>query len=72
MIITDMGRGKEADAGLSFLKKLNSLHCQIPVIFYTSFEATKRYGEEAHRLGAYAVINGIGDIISVISDVLGL
>lgn len=72
MIITDMGRENENDAGLSLLKKLNSAHCQIPVIVYTSHRAIEKYGEEAYRLGAYAVVDGIGDIIFLISNVLGL
>lgn len=72
LIITDMGRGDESDAGLSFLKELRLLHCQTPVIVYSSRRAIDRYGKEALRLGAYKVINGIGDIISVISDVLEL
>lgn len=72
MIITDMGRGDESDAGLSLLKELKFLHCQIPVIVYASRRAIARYGEESVRLGAYAVTNEIGNIISVISDVLDL
>lgn len=72
LIITDMGRGDESDAGLSLLKELRLLHCQIPIIVYASRSAIDRYGDESLRLGAYKVTNGIGNIISVISDVLGL
>lgn len=70
LIITDMGRGNESDAGLSLLKELKLLHCKIPIIVYTSRSAIDRYGDEALRLGAYKVTNGIGNIISVIFDIL--
>ncbi len=72
LIITDMGRGEESDAGLSLLKELRLLHCQIPVIVYASRRAIARYGDESLRLGAYKVTNGIGNIISIISDILEL
>lgn len=72
LIITDMGRGDESDAGLSLLKELKSLHCKIPIIVYASHRAIEKYGEESLRLGAYKVTNGIGNIISVISDILEL
>jgi hypothetical protein len=48
------------------------LHCQIPIIVYASRKAIARYGEESLQLGAYKVTSGIGNIISVISDILGL
>lgn len=72
LIITDMGRGEESDAGLSLLKELRLLHCQIPVVVYASRRAIARYGDESLRLGAYKVTSGIGNIISIISDILEL
>lgn len=70
VIITDMGRGDERDAGVSLLRELKSLHCQTPVIVYASRRAIERYGEEALRLGAYTVTNEIGKVIFEISDIL--
>lgn len=72
LIITDMGRGDESDAGLSLLKELRLLQCQIPIIVYASRRAIDKYGDESLRLGAYKVTNEIGNIISVISDILEL
>ena len=72
LIITDMERGDESDAGLTLLKELRLLHCQIPIIVYASCRSIDRYGDESLRLGAYKVTNGIGNIISVISDILEL
>lgn len=70
LIITDMGRGNESNAGLSLIKTLKKHHCQIPIIVYASRMAIDRYGKESMENGAYAVTNGIGNIISLISDVL--
>lgn len=72
LIITDMGRGNEEDAGLSLLKELKLLHCQIPIVVYASHKAIHKYGESALQLGAYKVTNGIGNIISLITDILEL
>lgn len=72
LIITDMGRGDESDAGLTLIKELNFLHCQVPVIVYCSWAAIQRYGDEAIELGAYKVVNGIANITSLITDICGL
>lgn len=72
LVITDMGRGDEQDAGLVLLRSLRLLRCQIPIIVYSSYKAIKRYGDEALRSGAFKVIHGTGDIISTISDILEL
>lgn len=72
LIITDMRRGDESDAGLSLLKELRLLHCQTPIIVYTRRRAIDKYGDESLRLGAYKVTNEIGNIISAISNILKL
>lgn len=72
IIITDMGRGNESDAGLKLLRYLASLGCKAPIIVYASQRAINTYGKDAYKLGAYAVTNGIGNIISLISDILVL
>jgi len=72
IIITDMGRGKESDAGIVFIRELKYLHCEIPIIVCTRREAIQRYGKEALSLGAYMITDKIGDTISAISDILNL
>lgn len=72
IIITDMGRGDESNAGIKLIKKLNFLHCQIPIIVYCSRSAMRRFGKEAIELGAYSVTNGIANIASLITDICGL
>lgn len=72
VIITDMGRGTEQDAGITLIKKLNSLGCRIPIIVFASNSAIRRYGEYALDLGAYRVTCGTVNIISILSELLGL
>ncbi len=72
LVITDMGRGNESDAGISLIEELRHLHCQVPIVVFASDRAIQRYGSEALRLGAFEVTNGIGNIISIISNILQL
>ena len=72
IIITDMGRGHESDAGIDLIKKLKSLNCKEPIIVYCSRRAMERYGDEAIRLGAYRVMNGVANIIALITDIYGI
>ena len=67
-----MGRGDESNAGITLIKELNFLHCQVPVIVYCSMAAIRRYSDEAIRLGAYRVVNGTANITSLITDICGL
>lgn len=72
LIITDMGRGDESDAGIKLIQELNNLHCQVPIIVYCSISAMKKYGHEAIEIGAYRVVNGIANITTLITDILGI
>lgn len=72
MVITDMGRGKESNAGIKLIKELRDMHCNIPIIVYASERAIQIFGEEALRLGAYQVTHGISNIISIITTILEL
>lgn len=72
LIITDMGRGDESKAGITLIKELKFLHCQVPVIVYCSMASILKYSDEAIRLGAYRVVNGIANITSLITDICGL
>lgn len=72
VIITDMGRGMESDAGIKLIKKLKSMNCRIPIIVYASYNAICQYGDYAKDLGAYRVINGTVNIISTLFELLDL
>ncbi len=67
-----MGRGDESNAGITLIKELNFLHCQVPIVVYCSMASMQRYADEAIRLGAYRVVNGVANITSLISDTCGL
>lgn len=72
IIITDMGRGDESNAGITLIRELNFLHCQVPIIVYCSRAAIQKYADEAIELGAYRVVNGIANITSLITDICGV
>lgn len=72
IIITDMGRHYEQDAGITLIKELNKLNCKTPIIVYASFNAIKKYGKKALEHGASRVLCNPFDVISEISDRLGL
>lgn len=67
-----MGRDDESDAGITLIRELNLLHCQVPIVVYCSRTAMKRYADKAIRLGAHRVVNGIANITSLITDICGL
>ena len=72
LIITDMGRGDESDAGLTLIKNLKFLHCQVPIVVFCSWSAKQRYGQEAIKLGARNVTNRTADIIALLTESFGL
>lgn len=69
IIITDMGRGKEPDAGLKLIEKLKKLDCDTPIIVFASKNAIDIYGDDAYMFGAIDVVYGAGSIISLISKI---
>lgn len=71
-VITDMGRDRESDAGLTLITRLNNLRCEIPIIVYASYTAVQKYGEQARRMGAHRVIYGQKKLISEIYDLMKL
>jgi len=72
LIITDMGRGSKSDAGIELIQEIAKIDKAIPIIVFASSRAIERYGELAYELGAIAVTNGSGNIISHISKILNV
>lgn len=72
VVITDMGRGNQSDAGIELIRELKALKCEVPIIVYASYSAIHRYGDVALALGAKRVTNGVGNIIAILSDILGI
>ena len=72
LIITDMGRGNEPDAGLTLIKRIKQLGINNipPIIVFASRQAIEIYGRSAIDLGAIATINGTTQIIAAISGLL--
>ena len=70
IIITDMGRGKQSDAGIELIRELHTLGCNTPIIVYASYNAICQYGDLALSLGAHKVTCGVGNIIAILSDML--
>ncbi|MCL2109095.1 MAG: response regulator [Oscillospiraceae bacterium] len=72
LIITDMGRGRESDAGLKLMQKINQLKTgnTPPVVVFASRRAIDNYGAIALEMGAVATVNGMAEIISLISKIL--
>jgi CheY-like chemotaxis protein len=72
IIITDMGRGEEPDAGIKLIKLIKSMPSKtdIPILVFASTTALRNYGELAITLGAVATTNGMGEAIAHISGIL--
>ena len=74
LIITDMGRGSQPDAGLQFIRRINQLGMQNapPIAVFASYVAIGKYGHEAKKLGAIAALNEFADIISLIGQIFDM
>ena len=71
MIITDMGRKNESDtAGITLIKELRKLNCNIPIVVFTSRSAVQKYGQTALEYGASIVSCNSLDIIKSIQSIL--
>lgn len=72
LVITDMGRGTEPDAGLQLIRRINRLENKNipPIVVFASYQAIEKYGHIAIELGATEAFNGMGKLISYISSIL--
>lgn len=72
IIITDIGRQNEHDAGIKFIDELKKLQCETPILVYSSYNNIKKYEKKALEYGASKVSCNPYDIIVTISNILGL
>lgn len=72
LIISDMGRNNNPEAGLDLLEKLKFFEIKIPIIIYSSIPSIKKYGQQASELGALSSINGVSLLTSQVYEILGL
>lgn len=72
LIITDMGRGNEPDAGLQLINQIKKKYpaCKTPIIVFASVQAIRKYGNQAKESGAKVTINGLSEIINFISKTI--
>lgn len=72
LIITDIGRGNEPEAGIDLIKQIKSYfpQFQTPIVVFSSSRAIGMYGNKAQKLGAFLVTNKTSEVISVISQTL--
>lgn len=68
LIITDIGRDNEDDAGIKMIESINaSSFKEIPIIVFSTHAAISKYGEKARILGAKVVTNKMTTLINEIS-----
>lgn len=58
LIISDMRRGNDPEAGMNFLIEFKKLKKEIPFVIYTTKNNVEKYESSALRNGAYAIKTG--------------
>jgi CheY-like chemotaxis protein len=71
LIITDMKRGSEPDAGLKLIKQVKQLDTAniTPIVVFTSYYSVEKYGSEVMKLGALYLVTGFSNLVSLISQI---
>lgn len=69
VIISDMARPSDAQAGCTLLEQLRSNGNQTPIIFYTASSNPSR-SEEARKRGALGSTNRASELIKMVMDVI--
>jgi CheY-like chemotaxis protein len=70
LVISDMGRGSDSQAGLHLLQQMKQKQLNVPVIIFASSSAVARYIEQARQLGAHAVTSSVQALLQGVSEVL--
>jgi DNA-binding NtrC family response regulator len=65
LVISDMSRHNDPEAGLKLLKLLRSRNQDVSVIFYVGNREAEAFGQ-AMELGATAVINQAGELVEAV------
>jgi CheY-like chemotaxis protein len=71
LIISDMGRGADATAGLTLLRELRQRGVRTPTIIYASSRGLQSHGATARELGAVAAVSGSALLLKQVAKVLG-
>jgi CheY-like chemotaxis protein len=71
LIITNIGRSPDRQAGITLLKKINEIKSHIPVIVFSRPETIRKYAETALDLGARKCVTGYSQIMTEVQAMLG-
>jgi CheY-like chemotaxis protein len=73
LVISDMGRGSEPDAGLRLLKEINEKIINPPPVFiFSSFKAKTKFGQRAKDEGAALVTSSLRELTLELNNILHL
>lgn len=71
LIISDIGRGSEKDAGIRMLREINRHFGKIPpVIFFSSSRAVGKFSEIAEEEGALLATSNMWELINKIAEII--
>lgn len=71
LIISDMGRGDEPDAGLKMLREIKKhLSIMPPIVFFASPSALSKFGNSVLKEGAILTTSYVGQLVELIEKML--
>lgn len=72
LVLSDMGRTEEGqyvgDAGIVLLKELRKRQDQIPVVFFCSAQAVRRFRDQIRELGGRAITSSTTELRAVLDE----
>jgi len=63
VVLSDMGRGEGADAGVDLVGRIRAIDQKTPVFIFCSSRAAAEFGEEARRAGANLVTSSSTELL---------
>ena len=73
LVISDIGRGSEPDAGVRMIREINRhFGSPPPILIFSSIQAVKRFGKSAKKEGALLVTTFAGDLVLKMTEMLNL
>ena len=73
LLISDIGRGSEADAGVRMIREINRhLGSPPPILIFSSVQAVERFGKSAKKEGASLVTASARDLVLKMTKMLDL
>lgn len=73
LVITDLTRGSETDAGFTLITQIiRSPRTTPPILVYSVGKSFQEYGEIVRKMGAELIAGGIGELIGKISVLLNI